>query len=371
MRLTGAMTVGSRRRRSAVPTGVSGRRQLISAAGGIATLTALTALLVAQRPAVSLIIVFLLYLAAVVAVAAAGGPIVGVIAAVAAFLAVNFFFTEPIHTLNVADAERLAELIIFLAISGTVSALVDTAGKRRYEVLARTVEANELAAANDLRTALLRAVSHDLRTPLATAKIATSSLLAPDVTLSVEDRDELLRLADHEIDRLVVIIENLLEAGRLQAGALTVDMKPTSLDAVVHGAWTMLPEDDQRRVQIQLADAPDIVLVDEALLARVLGNLLTNALAADPTGTIVVRSEPSSTPDHVALLVVDHGRGMTVDDRSQASLPFQRFEDRGGRNGIGLGLPISFGFCEAMGIDLDLSNTPGGVLTASLVLSAT
>ncbi len=336
----------------------------------MAALIGITELLVAQRPAVSLTIVFLLYLATVVAIAAAGGPIVGVSAAVAAFLVVNFFFTEPVHTLNVADGERLAELMIFLAVSGTVSALVDISGRRRYEVEERTAEANELAAANDLRTALLRAVSHDLRTPLATAKIATSSLLAPEVTLSVEDRNELVRLADHEIDRLVAIIENLLEAGRLQAGALAVAMKPASLETVVRGAWAMLPDADQRRVHFELTDAIDMVLVDEALLTRVLGNLLNNALAADPTGTIVIRSAQASKTDQLVLRVVDHGPGMTPNDRSHASQPFQRLEDRGGRNGIGLGLPISIGFCEAMGVDLALSDTPGGGLTASLTLGA-
>ena len=370
MRLNVLVTIVSERNLMALPRGVSVRRQLISAAVGVVTMAAITALLVAFRADISLTIVFLLYLATVVALAAAGGPIVGISAAVAAFLVVNFFFTEPIHTLNVADAERLAELIIFLAVSGTVSALVDTAGKRRYEVEERTAEANALSAANDLRTALLRAVSHDLRTPLATAKIATSSLLAPEVTLSVEDRDELLRLADQEINRLVVIVENLLEAGRLQAGALTVAVQPTSLKTVVHEALTMLPDADQGRVRLELTDPVDVVLVDGALMGRVLGNLLTNALHADPTGVVSVRSTPSPRSDQVVLRVVDHGPGMTTDDRSHASLPFQRFEDRGGRNGIGLGLPISFGFCEAMGVDLGLTDTPGGGLTASLTLGA-
>lgn len=347
----------------------------------MAALAAITAILVAQRPAVSLTIVFLLYLATVVAVAAAGGPIVGVSSAVAAFVVVNFFFTEPVHTLNVSDAERLGELIIFLAVSGTVSALVDVSGRRRYEVEARTAEARELAATNDLRTALLRAVSHDLRTPLAAAKIATSSLSARDVTLSAEARQELIDLADHQIDRLVVIIENLLEASRLQAGAVVVEARPTPVRTVVHQAWAMLPVEDQQRVHVERVDPPtggrtggpepgDAVMIDEALMGRVLGNLMTNALAADPRGDVTIRWSPSTVPGRVVLSVVDHGPGMTADERSHASLPFQRLEDRGGRNGIGLGLPISFGFCEAMGVHLDLADTPGGGLTASLTMEA-
>jgi len=181
VRLTGVVahvSAAIRRVRFLLPTGLSRRRQLISAGVAVVVLTLLTLILVAQRGDVSLTIVFLLYLAAVVALSAAGGPIVGISVAIVAFLLVNFFFTEPLHTLDVSDPERLAELIIFLAVSGTVATLVDTAGRRRDVLEVRTAEAEQLAAANDLRTALLRAVSHDLRTPLTTAKLATSSLLA-------------------------------------------------------------------------------------------------------------------------------------------------------------------------------------------------
>lgn len=357
-------------RASYLPTGISVRRQLVSAAVAIFALVGLTAVLQSQRDDVSLTIVFLLYLATVVLLSAAGGPLVGVSVAIVAFLVVNFYFTEPLHTLDVSDPERLAELIIFLAVSGTVAALVDTASRRREVIEVRTAEAEQLAAANDLRTALLRAVSHDLRTPLTTAKLATSSLLASDVNLDNDQRQELVRLADSEIDRLVVIVENLLDAGRLQAGVLVVDIANVSVSALVEQVIRALPTHDRQRVDPRI-DAELAVQADAALLERVLVNLVANALTADPDHRIVVTAQHVDTPvgedAKIAIDVVDHGPGLSDEQREIVFRPFHRFEDRGSSSGIGLGLPICAGFCEAMGAELELLATAGGGLTARVV----
>jgi K+-sensing histidine kinase KdpD len=370
VRLTGVVahvSAAIRRVRFLLPTGLSRRRQLISAGVAVVVLTLLTLILVAQRGDVSLTIVFLLYLAAVVALSAAGGPIVGISVAIVAFLLVNFFFTEPLHTLDVSDPERLAELIIFLAVSGTVATLVDTAGRRRDVLEVRTAEAEQLAAANDLRTALLRAVSHDLRTPLTTAKLATSSLLASDVTLDPAQQRELVVLADREVDRLVLIVENLLDAGRLQAGVLRVDLGETDLPALVDRVITLVPEDERPRVANRIDDELPTVHADRALLERVVANLVSNALNADTEHVIVVAADRRSD-GHIELQVIDHGPGLSDTQREAAFRPFHRFEDRGASSGIGLGLPICAGFCEAMGAELDLDATPGGGLTARVVL---
>jgi two-component system, OmpR family, sensor histidine kinase KdpD len=370
VRLTGVVahvSAAIRRARFLLPTGLSRRRQLISAGVAVVVLTLLTLILVAQRGDVSLTIVFLLYLAAVVALSAAGGPIVGISVAIVAFLLVNFFFTEPLHTLDVSDPERLAELIIFLAVSATVATLVDTAGRRRDVLEVRTAEAEQLAAANDLRTALLRAVSHDLRTPLTTAKLATSSLLASDITLDQAQQHELVVLADREVDRLVLIVENLLDAGRLQAGVLRVDLGETDLPALVDRVITLVPEDDRPRVANHVDDEMPTVHADRALLERVVANLVSNALNADTEHVIVVAAERRGD-GRIELDVIDHGPGLSDAQREAAFRPFHRFEDRGASSGIGLGLPICAGFCEAMGAELDLDATPGGGLTARVVL---
>ena len=263
---------------------------------------------------------FLLYLGAVVALAAAGGPLVGVCVAIVAFLVVNWFFTEPVHTLNVSDPERLAELIIFLTVSGTVASLVDTATRRQEVLDVTTAENEELTAANDLRTALLRAVSHDLRTPLTTAKLATSSLLADDIVLPDDQRTELLHLADQEIDRLIGIVENLLDAGRLQAGALTVDVVSVSLPQLAEHIVTTAAEDQRERITNAVGgDVPE-VRGDLALLERVVANLVANALTADHGNPIEIRA--GDQPDgRVRLDVVDHGPGLSADQREAAFRP--------------------------------------------------
>lgn len=349
-------------------TGLSLRRQLWSGIGGVVTLVLLTWILQSERGRISLTIVFLLYLASVVALAAAGGPVVGVSTSIVAFLMVNWFFTEPLHTLNVSDPERLAELIIFLAVSGTVAALVDTASRRQDVLDVRTAEAKELAATNDLRTALLRAVSHDLRTPLTTAKMATSSLLADDVAFGEHERRELLQLADAEIDRLVAIVENLLDAGRLQAGVLTVDRESVAIRPVLGDVMQALSDDQRTRV-ICVDDDGVIAHTDRALLERVLANLISNALTASPVRQIelVATTEPN---EHVSIAVVDHGPGLSTDQREAALRPFHRFEDRGSNSGIGLGLSICAGFCEAMDAQLELAPTEGGGLTARVLMQA-
>lgn len=368
--LTGVMarvTATLRRARFLLPTGLSRRRQLVSAGVAVVVLTLLTLVLETNRDDVSLTIIFMLYLAAVVALSAAGGPLVGIAVAIVAFLLVNFFFTEPLHTLDVSDPERLAELIIFLAVSATVATLVDTAGRRRDVLEVRTAQAEQLAAANDLRTALLRAVSHDLRTPLTTAKLATSSLLASDVTLDAGQQRELAVLADREIDRLVLIVENLLDAGRLQAGVLRVDLGETDLSALVDRVITLVPEDERARVANRVDGEAPTAHADRALLERVIANLVSNALNADTTHAIVVAADRRED-GRIELDVIDHGPGLSEAQREAAFRPFHRFEDRGSTSGIGLGLPICAGFCEAMGAELDLEPTPGGGLTARVVL---
>jgi two-component system, OmpR family, sensor histidine kinase KdpD len=361
------VTATLRRARFLLPTGLSRRRQLVSAGVAVVVLTLLTLVLETNRDDVSLTIIFMLYLAVVVALSAAGGPLVGIAVAIVAFLLVNFFFTEPLHTLDVSDPERLAELIIFLAVSATVATLVDTAGRRRDVLEVRTAQAEQLAAANDLRTALLRAVSHDLRTPLTTAKLATSSLLASDVTLDAGQQRELAVLADREIDRLVLIVENLLDAGRLQAGVLRVDLGETDLSALVDRVITLVPEDERARVANRVDGEAPTAHADRALLERVIANLVSNALNADTTHAIVVAADRRED-GRIELDVIDHGPGLSEAQREAAFRPFHRFEDRGSTSGIGLGLPICAGFCEAMGAELDLEPTPGGGLTARVVL---
>ena len=133
---------------------------------------------------------------------------------------------------------------------------------------------------------------------------------------------------------------------------------------------TLVPEDERPRVANRVDDELPTVHADRALLERVVANLVSNALNADTEHVIVVAADRRSD-GHIELQVIDHGPGLSDTQREAAFRPFHRFEDRGASSGIGLGLPICAGFCEAMGAELDLDATPGGGLTARVVLEPT
>jgi two-component system sensor histidine kinase KdpD len=239
----------------------------------------------------------------------------------------------------------------------------------RQERLAEQAAAvKPLAEADRLRTALLSAVSHDLRTPLASAKAAVSSLRSHDVHFSEADRDELLATADESLDRLVRLVENLLDMSRLQAGVLGMAPQPVSVAEAAAKAVDGLGGPGQH-VTIQVPDDLAEIVVDPALLDRILANVLSNALRHSPAGQppVVTASEHGGT---VEIRVIDHGPGIPVADWDRVFLPFQRLGDRDNDAGVGLGLALSRGLAEAMGGTLEPENTPGGGLTMVLRLPA-
>ena len=224
-----------------------------------------------------------------------------------------------------------------------------------------------LAETDRARTALLNAVSHDLRTPIAVAKAAVSSLRSDDVDWSAGDRAELLINADAALDRLTDLVTNLLDLSRLQAGALAVAVRPVGLDDVVSHALGHTQRDDQ--VDLDVPALLPEVLVDPGLLERVVANLVENAIRYNPPGKRV-RVSASAHGDVVELRVADAGPGIPPSDRARVFAPFQRRDDHIPTNGagVGLGLAIAHGFTEAMRGELELEDTPGGGLTAVVVL---
>jgi two-component system, OmpR family, sensor histidine kinase KdpD len=466
-------------------SGISVRRRLAGAALAATGLPALTAVLAAERQHLNLSDDLLLYLVAVVAVTIVGGFWPAVVAAVAACLLLNWFFTEPLHTFTIAEPKNLLALVLFVTVAVAVSSFVHLSAARQAQAarsaketasllgLAQTVlggadtpgdvldhltsvhggqaellersggkwvkvaasgqadpgatairfevrpdlalevrgqrasattsllagytaqavaaldrarlrtqaaQAEALAEGNRMRTALLAAVSHDLRTPLASIKASVSSLRQTDVAWTPQDEADLLATVEQNADRLDSLIGNLLDMSRLQTGSLAPFLRPTAVDEVAPVALRGL--DDADRLWIAVPDGLPLVKADPGLLERVLANLFSNALRYSPPGesaerpALVAREAPATGPDEldrVIIEVIDHGPGVPEDERERIFEPFQRLGDRSGGpagSGIGLGLSVAKGFTEAMGGTIEAVGTPHGGLTMRVTLLA-
>jgi two-component system sensor histidine kinase KdpD len=354
-----------------IPAGAPlARRAGLGAAVAVVLLVVGTAVLTPLRDGLALPSVVLLYLVPVLMTAAAGGlwPALG--AAIAADLLVNWFFVPPYRTLAVDTRDNLVALIVYLLVAVAAGLAVDLATARARQaqrLAAEAARARELDQIDRLRSALLGAVGHDLRTPLAGIKIAVSSLRQPDVEFTAGDRAELLSTVEESTDRLATVVDNLLAVSRLQAGVLSVDIRPTAVDAVA--AQAVLATDTRgAAVDLDVPDDLPLVLADAGLLERVIANLLANAGAAAPAGTVTIHGE-AAAPRRVLLSIVDHGPGIPAAARDTAFGPFQRLDDHTG-GGLGLGLAIARGFTEAQGGTLTPAETPGGGLTMTISLPA-
>jgi len=462
--------------RESQPAGISLRRRLAGAALALAGLPALTAVLAVQRAHLNLSDDLLLYLVAVVAVTIIGGFWPAVLAAIAACLLLNWYFTEPLHTFTIGEPKNLLALVLFVTVAVAVSSFVHLSAHRQAQAarsaketasllgLAQTVlggadtpadvldhltathggraellersagkwivvatsgaaepaaaairfevrpdlalevrgqrasattsllagftaqavaaldrarlrtqaaQAEALAEGNRMRTALLAAVSHDLRTPLASIKASVSSLRQTDVAWTPADEADLLATVEENADRLDALIGNLLDMSRLQTGSLAPFLRPTAVDEVAPVALRGL--DDADRLKIVVPDGLPLVKADPGLLERVLANLFSNALRHSPPDqppALVARTAASASggQDRVVIEVIDHGPGVPPDQRELIFEPFQRLDERSG--GVGLGLSVAKGFTEAMGGTLDAAQTPHGGLTMRLTLLA-
>jgi len=237
----------------------------------------------------------------------------------------------------------------------------------RRRVGAQAARAAALAEADELRSALLQAVSHDLRTPLAGIKASASSLRQHDIDWSNEDRDEFLATIEDETDRLTALVVNLLDMSRIQAGAVAPALRAVGLEEVVPAAVAGLgPRAAQVTVDVPESLPP--VAADPALLERAVANLVENAVAHSPAGA-PVRVEAGEVAGRVLIRVIDRGPGIAPAERERVFQPFQRMDDSPSHGaGVGLGLAVARGFTRAMGGDLTIDDTPAGGTTMILEL---
>jgi two-component system sensor histidine kinase KdpD len=451
---------------------VSGARQVSAWTVAVLGLPLLTWLLLGLSDRLGLHNVLLLYLLVAVVVGSLGGVLPALTSALAGFLLANWFFTQPVHTLTIADPDHLVSLIVFLLVALAVGVLVGLSTRRSAEarraraqaealasnispghpvfgsdergllkrvreifsltavsVLRRTANAWEpvawagdrqlrtpeegsevidltfdtilvlldgrltaddrmvlrgfaaqitqamqreeleqeaeaaeaMASTDRLRTALLDAVSHDLRTPLATIKASLTSLLETGVAWSPDETRSFLKAAVDETERLNRMVGRLLDASRLQAGAVNVFFRPIGLDEVVSSAIRSLAQGPER-LSIDISEGLPQVLADPDLLERVVANLVENALTWSP-GNRTVRVSAGQVAGRVHLRISDRGPGIPAEARETAFHPFQRLGHAPNREGVGLGLAVSRGLLEAMGTELTIEDTPGGGTT--------
>jgi two-component system sensor histidine kinase KdpD len=244
---------------------------------------------------------------------------------------------------------------------------------RQEELAAEASRADAVMRTDELRRSLLSAVSHDLRTPLAAAKAAVSSLRADDVAFSPDDTAELLATVEESVDQLTALVGNLLDSSRLAAGVIRPALTKVYLEEVVQRALIGIGKRSNvfgrgSLEQVKVEVGPTVAMADAGLLERVLANVIDNALryASDS----VVRVTAGQVGDRVLINVADEGCGLPRGGELHAFDPFQRLGDRDNTSGVGLGLSVARGFTEAMGGTISATETPGGGLTMVVDLAA-
>lgn len=343
----------------------------LAAVGVIAAATLVVYPLKSVAPAVSLGVV---YIPGVLLVSTFWGWRLGLVAAVGSGLAFNWFHLPPVGEFGIGadrDAVALVVFVIVALVCGSVAEMARAraaeAERRREEgerVLARlreltaerdrmegeAIEAGALRRSDELKTALLRSVSHDLRTPLTSIIAAGTALDSP--TLTEEERHELSLGVVEEGERLSRLVENLLDVSRLESGSAPPRLEPVDLAGVLEAARESLG-DEAAAVRLGIDAEIPALTADAAQLERAFANLFANAVRHGGAPVLVRSREVGG---RLVVRVVDQGPGIPEPERERIFEPFYR---RGGGEGSGLGLSIARGFVEANGGELTVESVPG------------
>jgi two-component system sensor histidine kinase KdpD len=325
-------------------------------------------------PVVSLGVV---YLPAILLISIVWGLRLGLLASIASAVAFNYFQLPPLHRLTIADEENWIALITFAivaAISSTVAGLARAqaleAERRREQadralaelaalaeerdrMQAEMVEAEALRRSDELKTALLRSISHDLRTPL-TSIIAGGAALGSE-SATAEERAELSEAIVGEGERLSRLVENLLDMSRIEAGKAEPHREAIDLAEVLDAAREATTRPELVRLEVE-RDLP-LVEADAAQLERAFANLLENAIRHGGARPVLVKSRPVA--DKITVRVVDQGPGIHQREWRRIFEPFQHGAGDGASGGAGLGLAIARGFVEANGGEITVDSVPG------------
>ena len=345
---------------------------LVATLAVIAAGTLLVYPLKAVAPAVSLGVV---YIPGVLLISTLWGWRLGLVSAVASALAFNWFHLPPTGELAVGADKDAVALVVFVIVALASSSLAEVARARAAEaerrreeteeVLARlrelaaerdrmegeAIEAGALRRSDELKTALLRSVSHDLRTPLTSIIAAGTALDSP--TLTEEERHELSGGVVAEGERLSRLVENLIDVSRLESGSAEPRLEPVDLPGVLEAARESLGGDAEV-VTLRVGEEIPALTADPVQLERAFANLFANAVRHGGGQPVLVRSR--EVGGRLVVRVVDQGPGIPEPERERIFEPFYRRE---GGGGSGLGLSIARGFVEANGGELTVESVPG------------
>ncbi len=231
----------------------------------------------------------------------------------------------------------------------------------RNRLAVRAADAQRLRESDAVRTALLAAVSHDLRTPLAGIKAALETLNNSSITVSAVDRQALMHDALTSTDRLQDMLLNLLDLSRLQTGGVRPLLEDVAVEEVLHRSLTGLPSD---RIADETSEVEPLIRTDPGLLERVIANILDNAIRHSPVNQQVRINSGVVPGGRLQIRIADRGPGVPPADRDRIFTAFQRLGDQSGDpGGVGLGLAVSRGLAEAVGATVEAEDTPGGGLT--------
>jgi K+-sensing histidine kinase KdpD len=337
-------------------------RRAVAVAFSVGVIAVVTGAVFALRPVAPVLSLGVLYVLAVVAVAVACGLAYAIPVSVGSMLAFNFLFLPPVHTLALRESENWVALAVYLIVGVVVGELAT----RSRRLAREAVEAETLRQADAVKTAVLHAVSHDLRSPLTAIRAASEGLDSPAVQLGAREREELFDTIRIEVHRLERLVNNLLDLSRLEAGPARRTPELWTVDALLASALEQLGREADR-VETNFAVDVGLVRVDGPQLHRVLVNLLENALKfSSPSDPIGVTVEGDSA--RVRVRVHDRGPGIAKADRDRIFDPFERGSNAG--PGSGLGLAIARGFAEANGgrvwVETDNESTGGSTFVLEL-----
>lgn len=323
----------------------------------LAAVAAVTGIIFALKPVAPVLSLGVLYLFAVLPIAVVWGLPYAIGVSVVSMLAFNFFFLPPTHTLRLADSENWVALLVYVVTAISVSELAARARRRAREAR----ETETLRRSDAVKTAVLRSVSHDLRSPITAIMTATDVLEDSGEALTSAEREELHSAIRLQIQRLDRFVANLLDVSRLEAGAARPVPELWTIDGLIARALEAVGPDNAR-IEVTVPDESPPVSVDAAQLEHALVNLLENALKfSSVTDRVELVAETQT--DEVVLRITDHGPGIPLDEQESIFEPFH------GR-GSGLGLSIARGFVQLNGGRLWIESEPGSGTTFALAFPA-